>query len=102
MCEFGVDTVQRQGMFLANVGAESGQLSTLVENLNYSADRIRVIGNASPPGSRGRSLVPRAAELASNPEGMGNAAYCNRMGNGGRGQRGRIPVPGPWPAVDHG
>lgn len=82
MREFGIDTAQRQGMFLANVGAESGQLSTLVENLNYTADRIRMIGNASPAGSRWRSLVPRAADLAGNPERMGNAVYCNRMGNG--------------------
>ncbi|QBP75416.1 glycoside hydrolase family 19 protein [Herbaspirillum huttiense] len=82
MREFGIVTAQRQGMFLANVGAESGQLSTLVENLNYSADRIRQIGNASPAGSRWRSLVPRAVELAANPERMGNAVYCNRMGNG--------------------
>lgn len=58
MREFGIDTAQRQGMFLANVGAESWQLSTLVENLNYSAD------------------------LAGNHERMGNAVYCNRMGNG--------------------
>lgn len=82
MREFGIDTAQRQGMFLANVGAESGQLSTLVENLNYTADRIRMIGNASPAGSRWRSLVPHAADLAGNPERMGNAVYCNRMGNG--------------------
>lgn len=82
MREFGIDTAPRQGMFLANVGAESGQLSNLVENLTYSADRIRQIGNASPAGSRWRSLVPRAAELAGNPERMGNAVYCNRMGNG--------------------
>ena len=82
MREFGIDTAQRQGMFLANVGAESGQLSTLVENLNYGAERIRVIGNASKPGSRWRSLVPRAADLAGNPERLGNALYCSRMGNG--------------------
>ncbi|MDR6739569.1 putative chitinase [Herbaspirillum sp. 1173] len=82
MREFGIDSVQRQSMFLANVGAESGQLSALVENLNYSAERIRQIGNASPAGSRWRSLVSRAAELARNPEHMGNAVYCNRMGNG--------------------
>ncbi len=82
MQEFGIDTMLRQAMFLANVGAESGQLGVLVENLNYSADRIRIIGNRSKPGSRWRSLVPRADELAGSPERLGNALYCDRLGNG--------------------
>lgn len=82
MQEFGIDTLLRQAMFLANVGAESGQLTNVVENLNYRADRIRQIGGAARPGSRWRSLVPRAGELAGNPERLGNALYCDRLGNG--------------------
>ena len=82
MAEFGINTPARQAAFLGRAGHESDQLNTLVENLNYRADRIRAIGNASKPGSRWRSLVPRADELAGNPERLGNAVYGGRMGNG--------------------
>jgi putative chitinase len=52
-----------------------------VENLSYSADRIRQIGSASPAGSRWRSLV-RARRAGWKSRAHGNAIYCNRMGNG--------------------
>jgi putative chitinase len=52
------------------------------EDLYYSADRIRLLGNSSPEGSRWRSLVPRAEELEHNPEKLGNALYAGRYGNG--------------------
>ncbi|WOE77421.1 glycoside hydrolase family 19 protein [Pseudomonas protegens] len=72
----------RQAAFLAQVGHESGQLRNLVENLNYRADRIRQIGQASAVGSRWSSLVSRADELSGKPERFGNAVYGGRMGNG--------------------
>lgn len=82
MLEFGIDTPVRQAMFLAQAAHESGQLNTLVESLSYRAERIREIGNASPAGSRWRSLVPRADELAGSSVRLGNAVYGGRMGNG--------------------
>lgn len=53
--------------FVGQVLHETGMLEKLVENLNYSAKRIREIGNASPPGSRWRSLVPIADSLSFKP-----------------------------------
>jgi putative chitinase len=84
MVEFGIDSPARQAMFLPQIGHESARLTQLVENLNYRADRIRTIGNASPAGSRWRSLVPRADELAGSPERLGNAVYGGGWGMGWR------------------
>lgn len=82
MVEFGIDSPARQAMFLPQIGHESARLTQLVENLNYRADRIRLIGNAAPAGSRWRALVPRADALAGSPERFGNAVYGGRLGNG--------------------
>lgn len=82
MLRWKIDSRLRQAAFIAQVGHESGQLRSLAENLNYRAERIREIGLASSPASRWRSLVPRAAELAGNPERLANAVYGGRMGNG--------------------
>jgi putative chitinase len=68
--------------FLGQVLHESSMLERMSEDLDYSADRIRLLGNSSPAGSRWRSLVPRADELAHKPEALGNALYANRNGNG--------------------
>lgn len=77
-----IDSRMRLAAFIAQIGHESSQLRNLVENLNYRADRIREIGQASSPTSRWRSLMGRAAELAGNPERLANAVYGSRMGNG--------------------
>lgn len=77
-----IDSRVRMAAFLAQIGHESGQLRNLVENLNYRADRIRQVGQASAAGSRWRSLVPRADELGGKPEKLANAVYGGRMGNG--------------------
>lgn len=82
MARWKIDSRVRQAAFLAQVGHESGQLRCLVENLNYRADRIRQIGQASAAGSRWRSLVSRADELGGKPEKFANAVYGGRMGNG--------------------
>lgn len=82
MGRYGVVTKLRIAAFIAQVGHESGHFTRLVESLNYRADRIIALGNAASPGSRWRSLVPRAAELAGSSVRMGNAVYSGRMGNG--------------------
>lgn len=67
--------------FVGQVLHETGRLEQLQEGLSYSADRIREIGNKSPPGSRWRSLVPIADQIARKPREFANAAYGGRMGN---------------------
>lgn len=67
--------------FVGQVLHETALLEHLEEDLHYSAKRIAEIGNQSPPGSRWRSLVPRAAELAMRPEAFANSVYGGRLGN---------------------
>lgn len=75
MARFGIDTPLRQAAFLAQVAHESGQLSHLVENLNYSAH-----GLLATFSRRFTSL--EAAEYARQPARIANRVYANRMGNG--------------------
>lgn len=79
---FQITSEKRLAAFLAQVGHESLNLTKTKEALSYRADRIREIGNRSKPGTRWRSLVARADQLAGNPERFANAVYGGRMGNG--------------------
>lgn len=76
-----ITTAPRVAAFLAHIGHESAGLTALVENLNYSAEAIRNAAARSKPGTRWRSLGPRADRLARNPVALANAAYGGRMGN---------------------
>lgn len=95
---FHIDTEPRLAAFLAQVGHESGSLGRGVENLNYSADRLREVCLAAQPGSRWRALLPRVRELARQPVKLAEAAYGGRLGNGPEGSgdgwkyRGRGPM----------
>lgn len=71
--------------FLPTVLHESAMLEQLVESGNYSADRIRQLGNSSAQGSRWRGLVARADSLARNESAFFEACYGGRMGNGPEG-----------------
>ncbi|MBD8091743.1 glycoside hydrolase family 19 protein [Pseudomonas fluorescens] len=82
MSRYAILSRLRIAAFISQIGHESGQLTRLVESLSYKADRIIALGNAAPPGSRWRSLAPRAAELAGSSVRMGNAVYGGRLGNG--------------------
>jgi len=72
---YEINNKQRIAMFLAQVGHESGGLRTIKENLNYSADRLKVI---FPKYFRNVNPAP----YARNPELIANLVYANRMGNG--------------------
>ncbi|MFA8515766.1 glycoside hydrolase family 19 protein [Xanthomonas campestris] len=95
---YGISTPRRMAAFLAQVGHESTGLTALVEGLNYSLENLTAACRRAAPGSRWRSLLPRAKELSRNSVGLGNAAYANRMGNGdeasgdGYRYRGRGPI----------
>lgn len=75
MHEFSINTKQRMAAFLAQIAHESAQLTTLVENLNYSAD-----GLVKTWPSRFSGGV--AAQYARLPEKIANRVYAGRFGNG--------------------
>lgn len=61
---------------LAQVAHESGNFTAVTENLNYSANRLRVIF------PKYFTTNQAAAEFANKPERIANRVYANRMGNG--------------------
>ncbi|WP_421549096.1 glycoside hydrolase family 19 protein [Pseudomonas sp. QD4] len=74
MTRFKINSPVRMAAFIAQVGHESGQLTRMVENLNYSADRLQAVW----PNRFDAAL---AAQVARKPEQIANIAYGGRMGN---------------------
>ena len=74
MNRYQIFGTKRIAAFVAQVGHESGQLTRLVENLNYSADALR----KTWPSRFGTEL---ANAVERKPEQIANIAYGNRMGN---------------------
>ena len=93
MSRYQIVGVKRIAAFIAQVGHESGHLTRLVENLNYSADALR----RNWPS---RFSVELASAVARKPEQIANIAYGNRMGNSATGDgwkyrgRGLIQITG--------
>jgi len=71
MSDAGITTPTRLAHFLAQVMHETGGLTVLRENMNYTASRIRQIWPSRP----------NAVQFAGNPEGLANSVYGGRMGN---------------------
>lgn len=82
--------------FLPTITHESAGLRRLVENMNYSAERIRELGATYGPNSRWGRAARQAADLANNPEALAEVVYGGRLGNDqpGDGWRyiGRSPI----------
>jgi putative chitinase len=76
MAESGITTARDQAAFLATVGNETGQLSSIEENLNYSAERLMAVWPKRFP------TMASAAPYARNPPALANRVYANRGGNG--------------------
>ena len=74
MSRYQIVGTKRIAAFVAQVGHESGHLTRLVENLNYSADALR----KTWPSRFDTNL---ASAIARKPEQIANIAYGNRMGN---------------------
>ncbi|TAN62984.1 MAG: glycoside hydrolase family 19 protein [Magnetospirillum sp.] len=73
--EWNIDTPLRLAAFLAQIAHESGQLRTVIENLNYSAEALlRVFPRHFDAAG--------AAAYARQPERIAARVYANRMGNG--------------------
>lgn len=110
MLKFEITTPERIAAFIAQIGHESGGLSRLEEDFNYSAEglvRTWPIRFFLPPdvpellGIDGRVLAKdrsNALHYAHRPIAIGNRVYANRMGNGdedsadGYVYRGRGPI----------
>lgn len=76
MMRYNIDNPNRVRAFLAQIGHESGQLSAVVENLNYSAKALRsVFGKYFKTDAT-------AEKYARKPEAIANVVYANRLGNG--------------------
>lgn len=74
----GFETTRQVAAFLAQTAHESADYNTLAENLNYSADRLKVVfpkyfRNFSPS---------QMQQYHRNPQAIANVVYANRMGNG--------------------
>lgn len=70
----GISTPRRVQNFFAQIATETGGLSLLEENLNYSAERILVV-------FKKRVSPDMATKLAHNRIALANHVYNNRLGN---------------------
>lgn len=75
---YGIDTVDRMAMFLANIRVESSHFTRLDENLRYSAKQLVKIWRKRFP------TIEFAKQYEYRPKKIANFVYGNRMGNKGR------------------
>jgi len=74
---FGIDkTHNRMAFFFAQLGHESGGMTIVEENLNYSAERLTVIFPRHFPN------LAAALPFAGKKEKIANLVYGNKIGNG--------------------
>lgn len=91
MARFAINTPAREAAFLAQLAHESGQLKTLVENLNYGAPGLIAIFSRYFTPDLAKSYERQPAKIA-------NRVYANRIGNGNEASgdgwryRGRGPI----------
>lgn len=74
--DYEINTINRIAGFLAQTGHESGSFSRIEENLNYSAERLKVVFPKYFPTDG----LAHAYEY--NKQAVANRVYGNRMGNG--------------------
>jgi putative chitinase len=66
----------RLHFFMAQIGHESGGLTLVQENLNYTTERLCAVWPNRFPD------LEAAKHCSNNPENLANTVYCGRMGNG--------------------
>lgn len=71
-----MNTPKRVAAFLGQIAEESGGMSVLQENLNYSAARMMVVWPSRFP------TLASAQPYANNPEKLADLVYSGRLGNG--------------------
>jgi putative chitinase len=84
LMKFGITSEQRVEMFIAQFAHETGQLRSLVENLNYSAQGLANTwaNRYSSTGKFGGAPNALAMRLNRNPQAIANNVYAGRLGNG--------------------
>lgn len=73
----GIETPERISQFLANIGTETGGLTDIEENLNYSAKRLTEVWPKRFP------TLASAKPYANQPAKLANKVYGTRLGNKG-------------------
>lgn len=76
---YGISSLEQRAAILGQISVECGQLNGVVENLNYSAKRLRVVF------PRRFKTMEAAKPYAHNPEKLANHVYGNRMRDLGNG-----------------
>ena len=74
--EFKITGVAEFAAWTAQCAHESGNFERVVENLNYSAERLMKVWSRRFP------YLSVAREFANNPQKLANKVYANRLGNG--------------------
>jgi putative chitinase len=77
--DYEINTPQRIAAFIAQCAHESGEFTTLKENLNYRAPTLRKIFPKYFPTDE---IANHYASLPNKQEAIANKVYANRMGNG--------------------
>ncbi len=73
--KYGINTHLRIAHFLAQINYETLGFTKLVENTNYTAQRLREV-------FPNYFTVAQASQYAGNPVAIANRVYANRLGNG--------------------
>lgn len=81
MREYGITAPLDQAMFIAQIGHESLDFTRVVENLNYSADRLLATFGKYFDAESAQEYG-RTSEHPANQQAIANIVYANRMGNG--------------------
>lgn len=77
--EYEIDTTNRMAAFIAQCSHESGEFTTLKENLNYRWQSLRKVFPKYFPND---AIAQKYASLPDKQEAIANRVYANRMGNG--------------------
>ncbi|NBU48195.1 MAG: glycoside hydrolase family 19 protein [Flavobacteriales bacterium] len=77
--EYEIDTTNRMAAFIAQCSHESGEFTTLKENLNYRWQSLRKV---FPKYFFNDAIAQKYASLPNKQEAIANRIYANRMGNG--------------------
>lgn len=80
MKDFGITSPVDQAMFIAQVGHESGSFSTLVESLNYAADRLVLIFGPRRITEQQAAALGRTKTQQANQRAIANLVYGGDWG----------------------